>query len=126
MPAVTGIKLNASCLVISRLGIAVIDKTTTDIDVSILVVGREKETVFLVVAGDRNLAHAIPCEKAKDTVTEAGVTCVTGNLHRFAEFFFTVNDKFHVDVVFIVLHKVNACRLSRIALGRKWGRLRHP
>lgn len=117
MPAVTGAKLNTSSMAISSLWIAVIDNTTADVDVAILVIGREKETVFLVVAGDRNLAHAIPCEKVKDTVTEAVISCVTCDLNRLAESVFTVNDKFHVDVVFIVLHKVNACRLSRILLG---------
>lgn len=91
MPAVTGAKLNTSSMAISSLGIAVIYNTTTDVDVSILVVGREKETVFLVVATNKNLAHAIPREKAENTITEAGVTGITGNLHRFSEFFFTVN-----------------------------------
>lgn len=114
MPAVTGAKLNTSSMAISSLWIAVIDNTTADVDVSILVVGREKETVFLAVTVYKNLAHAIPREKAENTITEAGVTGITGNLHRFAEFLLAVNDKFHV--VFIVCIK-HFCRLSRISLG---------
>lgn len=114
MPAVTGAKLNTSSMAISSLGIAVIDNTTTDVDVSILVVGREKETVFLVVTGYKNLAHTIPREKAENTITKAGVTGIASNFHRFAEFLLAVNDKFHV--VFIVCIK-HSCLFSRILLG---------